>query len=137
MGPACEVSPVPERISAHTDPIAAVGRVQKITMGEVKDSKSEARTLGLHHGQRTQIGGHLLDGCGDEFDRQHMPSGRWPLSAREFQFGAGVTSVFDGFRRNQKNEEIGFFDRVTNVIVETAPGRQVLPVEKHLMPKGL
>ena len=45
IGPACELSPVPVSISAQHEPIAAVGRVQKISSGEAKDSKSEARTM--------------------------------------------------------------------------------------------
>ena len=45
IGPASEVSPVPVSNKARHEPITAVGRVQKMTIGEANDSNREARIM--------------------------------------------------------------------------------------------
>ena len=45
IGPASEVRPVPVSISARQEPMIAVGRVQKMTIGEENDSNSDAKIM--------------------------------------------------------------------------------------------
>ena len=45
MGPAEEVRPVSDRIRAQQEPITAVGKVPKMMIGELSDSKSAARIM--------------------------------------------------------------------------------------------
>ncbi len=89
--------------------------------------------LGLQQVQRAQVGRHPVERRRRRQHRQHVPVRRRPAARRDLQLGTRVAPVGHRVGRDEKDEQFAGGDRLEDVVVVGAAGRQVLAVEEDLV----